>query len=407
MADSATNTSELKITDSLIRFNINPTKLIVVKSPCILRDLSKYLPMLGCSAEERNEIFSNKEDRLPFRFRPGDSHSKPAFADPTSSAALLIKVKIPRKHSDNNNCIIECLGVVETLYKFKRPFDFQFLSPALHPLPSKFSLDDYSPYNTLIDSSQLKCEIPLFALPASNAKLDWAYLPFKPSDKELSGRVKSFGSTHGIPFEEASVPDAPRKKVRTKEYLLPILEALFQERPVWSRAALNCKTAADSGSLRSALSHVAYHFSSGPWKFSWIKLGIDPRLHPKYKWYQVVECKLARARHARSRALQASDYSFTSSLTDEAVKRESVNSRVVPEYVRDPRSYILTAESSVHTTRLSYQLIDIEIESVRELVESTDGSETVCTKETGWFSAGVYEQIRNLVKTVVEVDAYK
>ena len=400
MADNATNSSEMRITDSLIKFNINPTKLIVVKSPCIVRDMAKYLTMLACSREERDEIFSNKEDKLPFRFRPGDSHSKPAFADPTSTASLLIKVKIPR--TQPADCIIECLGLVDTLYTFKRPFDFQFLSPALHPLPSKYPLSDYSPYNTLIDSSQLKSDIPLFALPASNPKLDWGYLAFKPSDKELSGRVRTFGFTHGIPFEEDTVPSAPKKQVRTKEYLLPMLEALFQERPIWSRVALNCKTGADSGSLRSALSHVAYHFSSGPWKFSWIKFGIDPRMHPKYKWYQVVECKVARARHARSKALQASDYSFTTSLTDQAVSIESAKSRQVPEYVRDPKSYLLTAEAAVHTARLSYQLIDIEIECMRELIRSTDGNETVCTKETGWFSAQDYEQIKFLVKNVVD-----
>ena len=397
MTDSA-----LRIKDSLIKFNINPTKLIVVRSPCIVRNVDKYLTMLGSSREERDEIFSNKEDKLPFRFRPGDSHSKPAFADPVNSAALLIKVKIPKIQSDNSACTIECIGVVETIYKFKRPFDFQFLSPALHPLPSKFSLGDYNPYNTLIDSSQLKADIPFFALPASNPKLDWAYLPFKPSDKELSGRVRTFGFTHGIPFEEASVPSAPRKQVRTKEYLLPMLQALFQERPIWSRVALNCKTGADSGSLRSALSHIAYHFSTGPWKYSWIKFDIDPRVHPKYKWYQVVECKAARPKHARSKALQASDHSFTTSLTDEAVSRASVKSREVPEYVRDPKSYLLTAEPSGLTARLSYQLIDIEIDRVRELIASTDGNETVCTKETGWFSAEVYELIKSLVKNVVD-----
>ena len=393
------------ITDSVISFKINPAKLIVVQSPCLVRNIDNYLTNLG-GKEERNEIFSNREDRLPFRFRPADSHSKPAFADPTQSSAMLVKVKIPKTRAadrSQNNCIIECLGIVRTIYRFKRPFDFQFLSPALHPLPSKHSLTDYSPYSTLIDSKDLKKDIPLFVIPSSNPRLDRTYLSFKPIDKEMTGRARTFGIVHGITFEEPNVPTAPRKEVRSKEYLLPLLEKLFEERPIWSRVSLNCKTRADSGSLRSALSCIAYHFCSGPWKFSWIKFGIDPRTLPKYKWYQVVECKTSRLKSARSKAFQASDYSFTTSLIDDDdVSRDTASSRVLPDHRANPDSYLFTADSTPQTARMTYQLIDIELDSVKQLIRSNDGSETVCTKETGWFSAEVLDKIRTEIRITLD-----
>ncbi|KAI6649369.1 General transcription factor 3C polypeptide 5 [Oopsacas minuta] len=403
---SNTSPHHTHINDSVIKFNINPTKLIVIHSPCIVRNISNYLSSLG-GKEERNEIFSNKEDRLPFRFRPAESYSKPAFADPTRPSSMLIKVKIPKIRTSQyqDNCVIECMGIVQTLYKFKRPFDFQFLSPALHPLPSKYSLDDYNPYNTVVDSSQLKKDIPLFVLPSSNPRLDWTYLSFKPTDKELTGRARTFGIVHGIKFEEPSVPTVPRKQVKQKEYLLPLLEKLFEERPIWSRVALHCKTGADSGSLRSALSSIAYHFSSGPWKYCWIKFGIDPRVLPKYKWFQIVECKITRLKHARSKVLQASDHSFTTSLIEETVSRDMSSSRVVREHVNNPISYLLTQDTTAQTARLSYQIIDIELDSVRELVHINDGKETVCTKETGWFPTEVQDKIRSIIKYKLDYDS--
>ena len=401
MAESCNDEQEEQTQSQLLNtFNLNLTKIIAVKSPCIVENMDKYLAMLG-SREERDEIFENREDKLPFRFRPEDSHSKPAFADPLKCSAIVIKVRVP-KSARSAECRIECLGVVQTMYKYKRPFDYQFLSPALHPLPSQYPLDQFSPHHNVIDSVQLKGDMPLFVLPSSNPRLDWASLSFKPTEKESSGRVRTFEFVYGIPFEEPSVPTVPRKQVQAKAYLLPMLEALFQERPIWSRVALNCRTGADPGSLRSALSTLAYHFSSGPWKYNWIKFGVDPREHPKYKWYQVVECRITKLRRARSKALQISDYSFASSITEEEFSRGTACSRTLPEYMTNPKSYILSLETTPDSARLSYQLIDIELDSVRDLISSTDGEETVCTKETGWFSAKVYEQIKTVIRELFD-----
>ena len=44
----------------------------------------------------------------------------------------------------------------------------------------------------------------------------------------------------------------------------------------------------------SLLPLVSYHFTSGPWKTLWVKLGYDPRIHPEAKQYQCLDYRVPK-----------------------------------------------------------------------------------------------------------------
>ena len=78
--------------------------------------------------------------------------------------------------------------------------------------------------------------------------------------------------------------------------LVAALQALFDERPIWTRRALvnNVRDlyAQAGDNAKRSIQYVAYNFRSGAWKDTFIKFGVDPRSDPKYRWYQTLTYQL-------------------------------------------------------------------------------------------------------------------
>ena len=67
------------------------------------------------------------------------------------------------------------------------------------------------------------------------------------------------------------------------------LEKFLERRPITTlRVALNNQIARSKIKLQSLASYVAYGFISGPWREALILFGVDPRLDPKYRFFQTL-----------------------------------------------------------------------------------------------------------------------
>ena len=56
---------------------------------------------------------------------------------------------------------------------------------------------------------------------------------------------------------------------------------LFQERPIWTKAALShIAPSVHGSSLKLILAVTAFIFKNGPWRNSWVRIGYDPRTDP-------------------------------------------------------------------------------------------------------------------------------
>lgn len=83
-----------------------------------------------------------------------------------------------------------------------------------------------------------------------------------------------------IDFAASSVPmHALGNSDPVDEDFLELVRQKFEERPIWSKRALEAQftEASQVAALRSVMPHVAYTFTSGPWRTLYIRLGFDPR----------------------------------------------------------------------------------------------------------------------------------
>ena len=84
------------------------------------------------------------------------------------------------------------------------------------------------------------------------------------------------------------------------EYFWPVPQCfiwqLFEERPVWSRLALNHNYTGKLDKLKYLLPMFAFYYLNGPWRCMWVKFGYDPRSHPEAKAYQVVDYRARQSK---------------------------------------------------------------------------------------------------------------
>lgn len=102
-------------------------------------------------------------------------------------------------------------------------------------------------------------------------------------------RVRQPIYAFGVSFASEEVPQNPHEKVHqivelVKDNQVEVIQKLFNNRPIWSRNALEVHMSQVShGRLKQLLSLVAYYFLNGPWRTLWVKFGYDPRKNPGAK----------------------------------------------------------------------------------------------------------------------------
>jgi hypothetical protein len=70
------------------------------------------------------------------------------------------------------------------------------------------------------------------------------------------------------------------------------LKELFEKRPCYLKSVLLCITKFSPSTLKEALPHCAYYFTTGPWRSCWVRFGYDPRKDPVAKMYQMIDYRL-------------------------------------------------------------------------------------------------------------------
>lgn len=82
------------------------------------------------------------------------------------------------------------------------------------------------------------------------------------------------------------------KKRFQYEVTLDLLKKSFEERPVWSKIALEYELKKSSVTLKYTLPCVSYFATNGPWRALWIRFGYDPRLEQSSFIYQTVDFRV-------------------------------------------------------------------------------------------------------------------
>ncbi|KAL3242078.1 hypothetical protein MRX96_047816 [Rhipicephalus microplus] len=363
-------------------------KLVLVEYPAIVKNTDRMMKSLG-GIEEISKTYADPTRRLEMKFRPEDPYCKSAYGNNTDVSCLVLKVKKNRGNTDEPYTVtIE--GTISTAYKFRGMVDFQYL-----PMRRKA---DGTGYESLLDqlipppmssTDWLMKDAPVFILPQVFSRLDTMSIQAlrdEPKRRELASgppfrpRNAMIGRTRDrrvkfacfLNFDEEEVPTEPNPEAwKQLEWRPPDVnikqrvQALFQQRPLWTRSALQVELNVLPVRFKLILPVVAYYVVNGPFRTAWVRLGFDPRKDPSTKIYQILDFRLKTSPCAMM-------------LNEVSTKRGS-SAYLVP-------------------TKMFYHLKDICMASVQKLVHANDGREAAtCHERDGWCEEGTMNKCRQLM----------
>ncbi|SJM87533.1 probable Transcription factor tau 95 kDa subunit [Zygosaccharomyces bailii] len=116
-----------------------------------------------------------------------------------------------------------------------------------------------------------------------------------------------------------------------------ILKRLFEERSVWVKRHLDGIVPKNIyHTIKVALALVSYRFTTGPWRNTYIRLGVDPRSSPEYAKYQTeyfkIERKMLKSPVASKNIPRPPPPVFESDAPGDIDSRFKFNGRQIPWY---------------------------------------------------------------------------
>lgn len=267
-------------------------RFVQVEMPCVVRSddgdggsVARAVRALGGDpALSRALCTPNGAKMLELRMSPG---SHPAFGSTRAGHALLLRVVRSRS---TGALRAKVAGYVALSYAFAGIADFQYLPPPRDAAAG--------------DLPQLHLPPPLFTV--IDAPRAYGFRSQR-TDRAVaaSAAMRSCGEV------DANVPDAPLAQLLPQlsdadALLLARVRARFDERPVWTTAALleallrreNARALGEQSAwsalnsrLRKVLPHVAYYQTDGPWRRSLVRLGFDPREDSSAARWQTIDVR--------------------------------------------------------------------------------------------------------------------
>ena len=245
----------------------------------------------------------------------------------------------------------------------------------------------------------------------------------------IIGRTRQRRSHHAIfvTFDVDKVPDGPRdialshmkiKFIDKERYLL--VEKMFNEdRPIWSKNALNAITRIASDRLKFILPALSYYFTTGPRRNQWVRFKYDPRQDPNAGQYQTLDYRVRLQGGARHKVAAKRSYANyllpykamnwskpktslinKSSLSGASEAKAVEDVEETEEELEKLKDVYLFRKGRIPPYRqMFYQYCDIQIEAVQKLLDGSIASS--CSEKSGWFQPGTEEKLRNMLSDII------
>lgn len=187
---------------------------------------------------------------------------------------------------------------------------------------------------------------------------------------DIKARLPWLVSFHDTDLPRVPCAEALNSMVNMDPAMVTKLKAVFEDRPVLTRIYANAKVPEISyGDLARVLPIFAFCFVDGPWRNCWVKYGTDPRSDPRFRLYQVVQCR--------------------NNLISESLELPDSGSEHDPEYQFHG--------TSAGTHFANYQFIDVLYKPLSDLVQAAEPV-SACMKQDGWFSKGFVTNARRMIR---------
>ncbi|RPD61992.1 hypothetical protein L226DRAFT_463601 [Lentinus tigrinus ALCF2SS1-7] len=394
------------------------------------------------------------ESLLELRLRPDNpyAHPVPGEVVPTSNIILkVVKRKRRRKDGDSGDgpigeYTVQAVGVAPKTARFRSMADFQYQPDMSDPVaqlrgamdsmdvdgilryhipPEKedYTISEAGPEAMNIDPLLLgegeatkvrtRSNLRLFPAPlfsrqgvpqnynykANTASVETIVVDDETGieQKRLINRMrwKGFGPI-SVSYAEKNVPDKPSAAVEEQrgqadKKILKRLEELFQERPIWTRAAIFNQfqplEVRDIVNSKYLLPLVSYVFEDGPWRDTYVRLGYDPRQDPEARFYQRLYFRNVNHPILRPSVMTRR----------QEQRNESAEARF--SGMDERRSHIFDGETITSETA-AFQLCDITDEMLKEMIEADDEDSLrdACNERDGWYTTSALERIKSVLR---------
>ncbi|KAI9760644.1 MAG: hypothetical protein M4579_001508 [Chaenotheca gracillima] len=365
--------------ESLPWLQVPARSFVSVEHPFLVKDLDMAIETLG--GEERiGDLVENEDDAYshPLYLRPEDQMSPSIPSNLIRANGVVLKITVPkrtgrkRKRGSSQPYSTADSASASSEGLQSGPPNEKHLLRSLQDNPGAYSVE---PVGRVDQTHKFRVKYTMDA--SGRAVLANSQLPQKLY-------------TQMMLHDDSDVPMSPSPELPPVEYLDPKMQsliskvrALLEERPVWTRRSLSNEAAPGESLIRYAYQYAGYMFRSGPWREAIVRLGVDPRIDPKYRIYQTIM--------------------FQITTREEEVDGKAVEARV--KYARKPN-----AEKEVDTkshlfdgrkVKLDgkvWQACDITDPLIRGLVETDELRQTCEIQSDGWYLSSTWSKVKAIMK---------
>ncbi|RXN12904.1 bile salt-activated lipase-like protein [Labeo rohita] len=429
---------------------LSDTSLVCVEYPAVVNNVDTMLESIG-GEEGVSKTYGDSSKRLELRFRPKDPFSHPAYGNRYSSTNLLLRVRrrTRKGNSAETQISMEIVGLIGTTYKFQGMADFQYLASHNDPDGNQMSLYDKIILRKPEKKDFYDSPVPLFLPPPIFSRLDtpvdYYYRPDVLHSRETAmqsvllkdhiiapNRARRPNNAIFVNFDDKTIPSEPLeaavmswKKVCVHPNDVKAeqqLRQLFEKRPIWSRNAVKANINIHPEKMKHLLPYVAYYMLTGPWRSLWVRFGYDPRKTAEAKIYQVLDFRI---RYGMKHGFGVNDmpvkpkrsaYHYSHPTTiNRAVPQPASVSDITQEspsssgpkpatakYLLKDSVYIFREGMLPPYRQMFYQLCDLDVEKIKNIIHKNDGKEEVCDERDGWCVPHTADELRNIISGMIQ-----
>ncbi|KAI2807345.1 hypothetical protein RDWZM_006046 [Blomia tropicalis] len=403
-------------------------QMFCIDAPANVENIDNFIKCCGGLQTIQN-TFQTPKERIQFKFRPEDSNTIPLFSGRKTSTDLAVKVRRKKKTDGSFDYTFETYGIIDTTFHFEDKIcDLQLL-PTQNDMQNEllksdfilncsgnftFDNDDSTSMMKQFFYSRFTSPKSLFLEMSEQSKREQSVTNQNETICQLRKSRRMFGTF--VKWEDVdlpmSLPQEYKDRIHVNAYEDPLaktLQQLFEQRPIWSRLALLVQTKCRYTKLKYFLPIYSFWYLNGPFRNLWVRYGFNPKEERSSKIYQSIDCRYrgTSSEAFRNRVTVFKDHSisykpdFVSPFhyLDESATGQDVNTENVDE-LGNECSYIFRPGLISIFNRTIYQLCDIEIDEVQNIIHANDGKESECTEKDGWLEKGAIDRIRKIMVSV-------
>lgn len=310
---------------------------------------------------------------------------------------------------------------VETIHAYKipdllsdkEPSTTQFVQPAVDANldPQLLALSPESQQNTVTRNNLRLFPPPLFSRqtipqgynfkgnPASMVSISVDEQTGEEKKRLINKmRWKGYGPA-AIMFSDPHVPLKPPDAVekgrdQISEVILAKLQAVFVDRPIWTRMSLfNQFAPLETREILNSkllLPLVCYVFQDGPWRDTLVRFGYDPRSDPSARFYQRLYFRNANHPIARP--------SVITRRQDRSQGNEHLRGLDASGGEADKKNSHIFDGKTVTKETAAFQLCDIVDPMLQEMIQDPEGLRETCDERDGWYTTHSFERIKTVLR---------